>query len=258
MVIDRYRATTAALGYTGDSVINSLSDIAMMMLGFLLARKLPLWAAIAVLIALEIIPLFAIRDNLTLNVLGVNSAQRTRFRRGRPPAEGTIGKTKCSVNDASREKFFETPLQSLAGAFPRRRSQRRAGRRDLRRTVCSRRQDCRSTIPGSKAAPTYRWAIAAARSVISGSARCSPMCSARVNTAGNTNYARCRHIGQISISAVPGTSVPASGSPSTPARPANSTAPTRSLSAAGCCSSPRSASARSSTIASVSRRAGCT
>ena len=68
MVIDRYRATTAALGYTGDSVINSLSDIAMMMLGFLLARKLPLWAAIAVLIALEIIPLFAIRDNLTLNV----------------------------------------------------------------------------------------------------------------------------------------------------------------------------------------------
>ena len=68
MVIDRYRATTAALGYTGDSVINSLSDIVMMMLGFLLARKLPLWAAIALLIALEIIPLFAIRDNLTLNV----------------------------------------------------------------------------------------------------------------------------------------------------------------------------------------------
>jgi hypothetical protein len=68
MVIDRYRATTAALGYTGDSVINSLSDILMMSLGFLLARKLPLWAAALLFLALEIIPLFAIRDNLALNV----------------------------------------------------------------------------------------------------------------------------------------------------------------------------------------------
>ena len=68
LVIDRYRETTAALGYSGDSVINSLSDIAMMGLGFLAARKLPLWAAIALLAALEIVPLFAIRDNLTLNI----------------------------------------------------------------------------------------------------------------------------------------------------------------------------------------------
>jgi hypothetical protein len=68
LVIDRYRATTAALGYSGDSVINSLSDIMMVALGFLAARKLPPWAAALLLIALEIIPLFAIRDNLTLNV----------------------------------------------------------------------------------------------------------------------------------------------------------------------------------------------
>ena len=71
MVIDRYRATTAALGYTGDSVINSLSDILMMALGFLLARKLPLWTAIALLIALEVVPLFVIRDNLTLNIIAL-------------------------------------------------------------------------------------------------------------------------------------------------------------------------------------------
>ena len=68
MVIDRYRATTAALGYTGDSVLNSLSDILMMAVGFLAARKLPLWASIAFLLALELIPLFVIRDNLFLNV----------------------------------------------------------------------------------------------------------------------------------------------------------------------------------------------
>jgi hypothetical protein len=68
MVIDRYREATAALGYTGDSVINSLSDIAMMALGFLAARKLPLWASILLLLLLELVPLLVIRDNLTLNV----------------------------------------------------------------------------------------------------------------------------------------------------------------------------------------------
>ena len=67
-VIDRYRETTAALGYTGDSVINSLSDILMMCVGFLAARKLPVWVAVALLIALEVVPLFVIRDNLALNV----------------------------------------------------------------------------------------------------------------------------------------------------------------------------------------------
>ena len=71
MVIDRYRATTAALGYTGDSVINSLSDILMMALGFLLARKLPIWASILLLAALEVVPLFVIRDNLTLNIIAL-------------------------------------------------------------------------------------------------------------------------------------------------------------------------------------------
>lgn len=68
IVIDRYRSATAALGYTGDSVVNSMSDIAMMALGFLAARRLPLWASIAFLLALELIPLIVIRDNLTLNV----------------------------------------------------------------------------------------------------------------------------------------------------------------------------------------------
>ena len=67
-VIDRYRETTAALGYNGDSVINSISDVLMMCVGFLAARKLPLWVSVLLLVALEIVPLFVIRDNLTLNV----------------------------------------------------------------------------------------------------------------------------------------------------------------------------------------------
>ena len=39
MIIDRYREATIAIGYTGDSVINSLSDIAMMAIG--LRRRAP-------------------------------------------------------------------------------------------------------------------------------------------------------------------------------------------------------------------------
>ena len=68
MVIDRYREATAALGYSGDTILNSASDIAMMALGFLLAQRLPVWLSIAIVIAMELIALVVIRDNLTLNV----------------------------------------------------------------------------------------------------------------------------------------------------------------------------------------------
>lgn len=68
MIINRYREATTALGYTGDSILNSMSDIAMMGLGFLLARKLPVWASVLVVLILEFVPLLVIRDNLTLNV----------------------------------------------------------------------------------------------------------------------------------------------------------------------------------------------
>lgn len=68
LIINRYREETAALGYTGDSVLNSMSDIAMMIVGFLLARRLPVWASVAIVLVLELVPLFVIRDNLTLNV----------------------------------------------------------------------------------------------------------------------------------------------------------------------------------------------
>ena len=67
-VIDRYRATAAAAGYSGDSVLNSMCDILFMVAGFLLARRLPLWASVGLVILLELIPLYAIRDNLTLNI----------------------------------------------------------------------------------------------------------------------------------------------------------------------------------------------
>jgi len=69
MVIDRYREATIALGYTGDSVINSISDVAWMMLGFGLARRLPVRATVAIAVTFELFTLYMIRDNMTLNVL---------------------------------------------------------------------------------------------------------------------------------------------------------------------------------------------
>jgi hypothetical protein len=77
MVIDRYRQTAAALGYNGDSVLNSVSDVLMMCLGFLIARKVPLWASIALVVVLEILPLFVIRDNLTLNIINLIAPNAT-------------------------------------------------------------------------------------------------------------------------------------------------------------------------------------
>jgi hypothetical protein len=68
-VIDRYREATIALGYAGDSVINSISDVGWMMLGFGIARRLPVWATVALALAFEALTLIVIRDNLTLNVL---------------------------------------------------------------------------------------------------------------------------------------------------------------------------------------------
>lgn len=67
-VIDRYRQTTAALGYNGDSILNSMSDIVAMGIGFLAARRLPVWGSVLLLLAFELIPLLVIRDNLTLNI----------------------------------------------------------------------------------------------------------------------------------------------------------------------------------------------
>jgi hypothetical protein len=67
-VIDRYRESTIALGYVGDSILNNMSDIAMMAAGFLAARRLPVWASVLVVLALELVPLLVIRDNLFLNV----------------------------------------------------------------------------------------------------------------------------------------------------------------------------------------------
>ena len=68
-VIDRYREATAALGYTGDTVVNSLGDIAACGLGFEIARRLGLRLSLLAFALVEIALLVWIRDSLLLNVL---------------------------------------------------------------------------------------------------------------------------------------------------------------------------------------------
>ena len=69
MIIDRYREATMAFGYTGDSVLNSVSDGAMMIIGFLFAARFGWRWWVPIAIVFELFTLWMIRDNLTLNVL---------------------------------------------------------------------------------------------------------------------------------------------------------------------------------------------
>ena len=68
-VIERYRTATAALGYQGDTVVNSFGDLACAMAGFLVARHLGVWRSLMLFLFVELILIVWIRDSLLLEIL---------------------------------------------------------------------------------------------------------------------------------------------------------------------------------------------
>ncbi len=69
IIINRYREATIAQWYVGDSILNSVCDIGMVIIGFIIARMSKVWMGVIIIVVFEIGCLFWIRDNLTLNVL---------------------------------------------------------------------------------------------------------------------------------------------------------------------------------------------
>lgn len=69
IIIDRYREVTISYGYAGDSIVNSMADIAWMIFGFFLASRLSWKTTLGLALIFELFTLWMIRDNLALNIL---------------------------------------------------------------------------------------------------------------------------------------------------------------------------------------------
>ena len=68
-IINRYRTQTISRDYFGDTIINTVGDMLAMIVGFLIAARLPAWVTVFLLVATELVLLYLIRDNLLLNII---------------------------------------------------------------------------------------------------------------------------------------------------------------------------------------------
>ena len=68
-VINKYRTETAALGYQGDTIVNSLGDLACALIGFVIARQLGVRRSLIVFVLIEAVLIVWIHDSLLLQIL---------------------------------------------------------------------------------------------------------------------------------------------------------------------------------------------
>jgi len=69
LVINRYRTATISHDYYGDTIVNSVADIIAMIVGFLIAARLPAWVTVFLFIAAEVLLFALLRDSLLLNII---------------------------------------------------------------------------------------------------------------------------------------------------------------------------------------------
>ena len=68
-VINKYRTETAALGYQGDTIVNSLGDVACALVGFLIAQQIGFRRSLILFFLIELILILWIHDSLLLQIL---------------------------------------------------------------------------------------------------------------------------------------------------------------------------------------------
>ncbi len=77
LIINRYREVTISLGYVGDSILNSVSDVGMVAIGFAIARFVRVWQTVLLIVVFEVGCLLWVRDNLTLNIIMLVAPQES-------------------------------------------------------------------------------------------------------------------------------------------------------------------------------------
>ncbi len=69
LIINRYREATISLDYYGDSILNSISDYGMCLIGVFCVRKVGWKIGLFIFVCLELFSLWWVKDSLMINII---------------------------------------------------------------------------------------------------------------------------------------------------------------------------------------------